>query len=147
MQLITGSTGIDDWEWGVTLFADDPVALKEIVYEMRFDEVSARYGEFGPFLTGLVGDANRCSRICGGPMTNIRLHVSFPEELVDRPMLYEMMQAHAVVPNLRRAAVEAHSGWVILELSGEDDAVAGAIGYLEGVGCTVNRMEGDVLEG
>lgn len=56
VQLITGSTGIDDWEWGVTLFADDPVALKEIVYEMRFDEVSARYGEFGPFLTGLVGE-------------------------------------------------------------------------------------------
>jgi hydrogen peroxide-dependent heme synthase len=54
LQLITGSTGLDDWEWGVTLLADDPVALKEIVYEMRFDEVSARYGEFGPFFTGLV---------------------------------------------------------------------------------------------
>ena len=63
-------------------------------------------------------------------MTKIRLHVSFPEELVDRPMLYEMMQANDVIPNLRRAAVEAHSGWVILELSGTDDAVAGAIGYL-----------------
>ncbi len=55
LQLITGSTGLDDWEWGVTLFADDIVALKEIVYEMRFDEVSARYAEFGPFITGLVG--------------------------------------------------------------------------------------------
>jgi chlorite dismutase len=54
LQLITGSTGLDDWEWGVTLLADDPVALKEIVYEMRFDEVSARYAEFGPFITGLV---------------------------------------------------------------------------------------------
>jgi chlorite dismutase len=54
LQLITGSTGIDDWEWGVTLLADDPGALKEIVYEMRFDEVSARYAEFGPFVTGLV---------------------------------------------------------------------------------------------
>ena len=54
LQLITGSTGIDDWEWGVTLLADDPAALKEIVYEMRFDPVSARYGEFGPFFTGLV---------------------------------------------------------------------------------------------
>lgn len=48
-QLITGSTGIDDWEWGVTLMAHQIDALKEIVYEMRFDEVSARYGEFGPF--------------------------------------------------------------------------------------------------
>jgi hydrogen peroxide-dependent heme synthase len=54
LQLITGSTGLDDWEWAVTLLVDDPVALKEIVYEMRFDEVSARYGEFGPFVTGLV---------------------------------------------------------------------------------------------
>ena len=56
LQLITGSTGIDDWEWGVTLLADDPVALKEIVYEMRFDPVSARYAEFGPFFTGLVAE-------------------------------------------------------------------------------------------
>jgi hydrogen peroxide-dependent heme synthase len=54
LQLITGSTGIDDWEWGVTLLADDPVALKEIVYEMRFDPVSADYADFGPFVTGLV---------------------------------------------------------------------------------------------
>jgi chlorite dismutase len=54
LQLITGSTGLDDWEWGVTLLADDPVELKEIVYEMRFDEVSARYADFGPFVTGLV---------------------------------------------------------------------------------------------
>lgn len=48
-QLITGSTGIDDWEWGVTLMAHQVDAIKEIVYEMRFDEVSARYGEFGTF--------------------------------------------------------------------------------------------------
>lgn len=56
LQLITGSTGLDDWEWGVTLLADDPVVIKDIVYEMRFDPVSARYGEFGPFWIGLVVD-------------------------------------------------------------------------------------------
>lgn len=56
LQLISGSTGLDDWEWGVTLLADDPAVIKEIVYEMRFDEVSARYGEFGPFYVGLVMD-------------------------------------------------------------------------------------------
>ncbi|MGB1376597.1 MAG: chlorite dismutase family protein, partial [Miltoncostaeaceae bacterium] len=55
-QLITGSTGLDDWEWGVTLFSDDLAALKEIVYEMRFDEVSSRFGEFGPFFVGIVMD-------------------------------------------------------------------------------------------
>ena len=52
-QLITGSTGLDDWEWGVTLLAHQLDALKDIVYEMRLDEVSARYGEFGPFYTNL----------------------------------------------------------------------------------------------
>jgi hydrogen peroxide-dependent heme synthase len=54
VQVITGSTGIDDWEWGVTLFAVHPDDLKECVYTMRFDEGSARYAEFGPFLTGMV---------------------------------------------------------------------------------------------
>jgi peroxiredoxin len=53
-QLITGSVGLDDWEWGVTLLADDPAVLKEIVYEMRFDPVSADYADFGPFVTGLL---------------------------------------------------------------------------------------------
>ncbi|HVY71874.1 MAG TPA: chlorite dismutase family protein [Verrucomicrobiae bacterium] len=52
-QLITGSTGLDDWEWGVTLVAHQVDALKEIVYEMRFDEVTAKYGEFGPFYVNL----------------------------------------------------------------------------------------------
>ena len=52
-QLITGSTGLDDWEWGVTLMAHRVDALKDIVYEMRFDEVSARYGEFGKFFINL----------------------------------------------------------------------------------------------
>ena len=64
LQLITGSTGIDDWEWGVTLLADDADALKAIVYEMRFDPVSARYAEFGPFFTGLVlPPAEACARV------------------------------------------------------------------------------------
>ncbi len=54
VQVITGSTGIDDWEWGVTLFGVHPDDLKECVYTMRFDEGSARFAEFGPFLTGMV---------------------------------------------------------------------------------------------
>jgi hydrogen peroxide-dependent heme synthase len=51
-QIITGSIGFDDWEWGVTLFAHDPLQFKKIVYEMRFDEVSSKYGEFGEFFVG-----------------------------------------------------------------------------------------------
>jgi len=54
LQVITGSTGLDDFEWGVTLFAVHPDDLKEVVYTMRFDEASAVYAEFGPFYTGLV---------------------------------------------------------------------------------------------
>jgi peroxiredoxin len=56
-QLITGSTGLDDHEWAVTLFAHDPADLKATVYTMRFDEASARYAEFGIFITGLIGEA------------------------------------------------------------------------------------------
>jgi peroxiredoxin len=56
LQVVTGSTGIDDFEWGVTLFAVHPDDLKDVVYTMRFDEASALYAEFGPFYTGLVGD-------------------------------------------------------------------------------------------
>jgi chlorite dismutase len=56
LQLITGSTGIDDYEWGVTLFAVRPDDLKDVVHKMRFDEASAQYAEFGPFYTGMIAD-------------------------------------------------------------------------------------------
>jgi peroxiredoxin len=56
LQLVTGSTGLDDWEWGVTLFAVHPDDLKACVYQMRFDEASAHYAEFGPFYAGMVAD-------------------------------------------------------------------------------------------
>jgi len=56
LQLITGSTGLDDYEWGVTLFAVRPDDLKDVVYTMRFDEASAYYADFGPFYTGVVDE-------------------------------------------------------------------------------------------
>jgi len=52
-QIISGSIGFDDWEWGVDLFADDPLVFKKLVYEMRFDEASAVYGQFGTFYVGI----------------------------------------------------------------------------------------------
>ena len=52
-QVISGSIGFDDWEWGVDLFAQDPLVFKKLIYEMRFDEASAKFAEFGPFYTGL----------------------------------------------------------------------------------------------
>lgn len=54
LQLVTGSTGLDDFEWGVTLFGVHPDDLKDTVYTMRFDEASARFGEFGPFYAGII---------------------------------------------------------------------------------------------
>jgi peroxiredoxin len=56
LQLITASTGLDQFEWGVTLLSDDLTAIKDVVYDMRFDEVTAVYGRFGEFLVGLTLD-------------------------------------------------------------------------------------------
>ncbi|EIJ80248.1 putative heme peroxidase [Bacillus methanolicus PB1] len=61
-QIITGSVGFDDYEWGVTLFSDDVLQFKKLVYEMRFDEVSARYGEFGSFFVGNLLEDDRISK-------------------------------------------------------------------------------------
>jgi peroxiredoxin len=65
-QIITGSIGFDDWEWGVDLFADDPLVFKKLIYEMRFDEASARYGEFGPFWAGLQFSPSELSAFLDG---------------------------------------------------------------------------------
>ncbi|MCH2571233.1 MAG: heme-dependent peroxidase [Planctomycetes bacterium] len=59
VQLITASTGLDDWEWGVTLWAHNPVYIKDVVYTMRFDEASARYASFGPFYQGYIMPASQ----------------------------------------------------------------------------------------
>jgi chlorite dismutase len=64
-QIITGSIGFDDWEWGVDLFADDPLVFKKLIYEMRFDEVSAVYAQFGTFYVGV-----RCSWCNLGKLLN-----------------------------------------------------------------------------
>ncbi len=65
VQLVTGSVGLDDWEWGVSLFAVAPDDLKACVYTMRFDEGSARFAEFGPFWTGLVAPLDDVLREVG----------------------------------------------------------------------------------
>ncbi len=58
-QIISGSVGFDDYEWGVTLFADDVLQFKKLIYEMRFDEVSARYAEFGSFFVGTILEGDK----------------------------------------------------------------------------------------
>jgi chlorite dismutase len=65
-QIISGSIGFDDWEWGVDLFADDPLVFKKLIYDMRFDEASAWYAEFGPFYVGLQFSPSELPRYLEG---------------------------------------------------------------------------------
>src|SRR5579864_7949538 len=65
-QIISGSIGFDDWEWGVDLFADQPLVFKKLIYEMRFDEVSAVYAQFGHFYIGVRCSANQLGKLLDG---------------------------------------------------------------------------------
>jgi chlorite dismutase len=65
-QIITGSIGFDDWEWGVDLFAEDPLVFKKLIYEMRFDEVSAVYALFGTFYVGLRCASGELGKLLSG---------------------------------------------------------------------------------
>jgi chlorite dismutase len=65
-QIISGSIGFDDWEWGVDLFADDPLVFKKLIYDLRFDEASAWYAEFGPFYVGLQFSPSELPRYLEG---------------------------------------------------------------------------------
>jgi len=67
-QIITGSIGFDDWEWGVDLFADDPLVFKKLIYEMRFDEVSAVYAQFGSFYLGVRIRPSDLPRVLAGEL-------------------------------------------------------------------------------
>ncbi|HEY5162602.1 MAG TPA: hydrogen peroxide-dependent heme synthase [Terriglobales bacterium] len=67
-QIITGSIGFDDWEWGVDLFADDPLVFKRLIYEMRFDEVSAVYALFGSFVVGVRCPVSQLGELLEGKL-------------------------------------------------------------------------------
>jgi chlorite dismutase len=67
-QIITGSIGFDDWEWGVDLFADNPLVFKKLIYEMRFDHVSAVYALFGQFYVGVRCPAAALEKLLGGEL-------------------------------------------------------------------------------
>ena len=67
-QIITGSIGFDDWEWGVDLFADEPLVFKKLIYEMRFDQVSAVYALFGQFYVGVRVPAAQLEKLLGGEL-------------------------------------------------------------------------------
>ena len=65
-QIITGAIGFDCWEWGVTLFADDPLELKRVVTDMRYDEASALYADFGEFYVGRLSEPREWALSVGG---------------------------------------------------------------------------------
>ncbi len=71
-QIISGSIGYDDWEWGVDLFAQDPVVFKKLIYEMRFDEASAKFAEFGPFYTGLQFAPDQLGEFLSGTVPTLQ---------------------------------------------------------------------------
>jgi peroxiredoxin len=72
-QIITGSIGFDDWEWGVDLFADDPLVFKKLIYEMRFDHVSAVYALFGQFYVGVRCAAAALEKLLSGELPGAAL--------------------------------------------------------------------------
>ena len=78
-------------------------------------------------------------------MSRSRLHLSFPEPLVGRPVIYEAANRFGVVPNIRRANVEEHVGWMVCELGGENKAVERSVEWLRDLGVQVDRL-GDVVE-
>lgn len=75
-----------------------------------------------------------------------RVRLTFPEELVREPVVAQLVRRFDVEPNIRRASVESHQGWVICELDGAPEAVEGAVAWLKEIGVSVNLL-GDVLEG
>ena len=70
-QIISGSMGFDDWEWGVDLFADDPLVFKKLIHEMRFDQASAEFAEFGAFYVGLQFDGSELPKLLGGEVPGL----------------------------------------------------------------------------
>ena len=80
-------------------------------------------------------------------MSKQRLHLTFPEQLVQEPIIHTLGKRFDIVTNIRRANVEEKVGWVILEVDGSDEALAAGIAYLEERGVQVDRIDGDVVEG
>ncbi|MEX0990945.1 MAG: NIL domain-containing protein [Actinomycetota bacterium] len=74
-------------------------------------------------------------------MSRAHLHLTFPQHLIDEPVLHRLSTDLEVIPNIRRANVDGTSAWVILSLDGTDDAIAAAIAWLEGNGVDVKRLE------
>ncbi len=79
-------------------------------------------------------------------MSGTRVHLTFPEKLIQEPVIYNLGKNYGIVTNIRRANVEQKMGWVILEMEADDESLERGIKYLEEYGVQVDRMDGDVIE-
>ena len=80
-------------------------------------------------------------------MNSRHLRLTFPESQVAQPVIYHVVKDFNVIPSIRRAAIENHFGWMIVEFKGETADLDAAQAYLEGLGVEVNRAEGDIVAG
>lgn len=80
-------------------------------------------------------------------MPKLRLHLTFPEQLIQEPIIWRLGRQYDIITNIRRANVEEKYGWVILEVEGPEDALGEGVRYLEALGVQVGRIDGDVVEG
>lgn len=80
-------------------------------------------------------------------MNSRHLRLTFPESQVAEPVIYHVVKDFNVIPSIRRAAIENHFGWMIVEFKGETSDLDAAQAYLEGLGVEVNRAEGDIVAG
>ena len=76
-----------------------------------------------------------------------RVRLTFPPGPATEPVVFEIITRFGVVPNIRRAAIADHSGWLVCDLGGEESAVADAIAWMESIGVAVSAVEGDIVEG
>ena len=79
-------------------------------------------------------------------MAKMRINLTFPEQLIKEPVIYNLSKNYDIVTNIRRANVEQKVGWVILEIEGSEEALENGLKYLEDVGVRVDRLDGDVIE-
>ena len=80
-------------------------------------------------------------------MSAKHLRLTFPENQVAEPVIYRIVKDFDVIPSIRRAAIENHFGWMIVEFKGEASAIEAAVNYLEGIGVEVTSAEGDIVAG
>jgi ABC-type methionine transport system ATPase subunit len=79
-------------------------------------------------------------------MPKLRLHLTFPEHLIQEPIIWRLSRQYDIITNVRRANVEERVGWVILEVEGTEEALEQAVGWMSEMGVQVDRLDGDVVE-